>query len=67
LNIRLQDTKAKILITADGYYRKGKVIDLKKNADEGIKKTDVKKVVVVKRVNNPVKMKKGRDMVAGIG
>ncbi|GAI40865.1 unnamed protein product, partial [marine sediment metagenome] len=40
LNIRLRDTKAKVLITADGYYRKGKVIDLKKNADEGIKKTE---------------------------
>jgi len=62
LNIRLQDTKAKILITADGYYRKGKVIDLKKNADQGIKKTEVKKVVVVKRANNPVKMKIGRDL-----
>ena len=62
LNIRLQDTKAKILITADGYYRKGKVIDLKKNADQGIKKTDVKKVVIVKRANNPVKMKTGRDL-----
>ena len=62
LQIRLQDTKAKVLITADGYYRKGKIIDLKKNADQGIKKTDVKKVVVVKRASNPVKMKKGRDL-----
>ena len=61
LKIRLQDTKAKILITADGYYRKGKVIDLKKSADQGIKQTDVKKVFVVKRVGNAVKMKKGRD------
>ncbi|MBZ9577894.1 acetate--CoA ligase [Patescibacteria group bacterium] len=62
LNIRLQDTKAKILITADGYFRRGKVIDLKKNADEGIKKTEVKKVIVVKRTGNPVKIKKGRDL-----
>jgi len=62
LNVRLQDTKAKILITSDGYYRKGKIIDLKKNADEGIKKTDVKKVVVVKRASNPIKMKTGRDL-----
>ncbi|XOB46538.1 MAG: acetate--CoA ligase [Candidatus Nealsonbacteria bacterium] len=62
LRIRLQDTKAKILITADGYYRRSKIIDLKKNADEGIKETDVKKVVVVKRAKNPVKMKKGRDI-----
>ena len=62
LNIRLQDTKAKVLITADGYYRRDKVIDLKKNADEGIKKTEVKKIIVVKRAKNTVKMKKGRDL-----
>ncbi len=62
LNIRLQDTKARVLITADGYYRKGKIIDLKKNADYGIKKTDVKKVVVVKRARNSIKMKTGRDL-----
>ena len=49
LRIRLQDTGAKVLITADGYYRRGQFINLKKNAEEGIKKTKVKKVVVVKR------------------
>jgi len=49
LRIRLQDTGAKVLITADGYYRRGQIINLKKNAEEGIKKTKVKKVVVVKR------------------
>jgi len=62
LKIRLQDTKAKILITADGYYRRGQIIDLKKNADEGLKNTNVKKVVVVKRAKNKVEMKKGRDL-----
>lgn len=61
LKIRLQDTKARILITADGYYRKGKVIDLKKSADEGVKKTAVKKVIVVKRAGNKVVFKKGKD------
>ena len=49
LRIRLQDTGAKVLITAEGYYRRGQIINLKKNAEEGIKKTKVKKVVVVKR------------------
>jgi len=61
LRVRLQDTKAKILITADGYYRKGKIIDLKKSADKGIKSTSVKKVIVVKRAGNKTEMKKGRD------
>jgi len=62
LNIRLQDAKAKVLITADGYYRRGKIVDLKNNADKGIKGTEVKKVIVVKRANNPIKMKEARDL-----
>ena len=62
LRIRLQDTEAKLLITADGYYRRGKIINLKKQADEGIKGTRVRKMVVVKRAANKVEMKKGRDL-----
>jgi acetyl-CoA synthetase len=62
LQIRLQDTKAKVLITADGYYRRGKVIHLKQNADKGLKDTDVKKVVMVQRAGNEVRMKRGRDL-----
>jgi acetyl-CoA synthetase len=61
LKIRLQDTGAKLLITCDGYYRRGKLIDLKKSADEGIKGTKVRKVIVVRRANNKIKVKKGRD------
>ena len=38
LRVRLQDTEAKILITADGYYRRGQVINLKQQADEAIQK-----------------------------
>jgi acetyl-CoA synthetase len=49
LKIRLQIAQAKILITADGYYRRGKIINLKQQADEGIKGTKVEKVIVVKR------------------
>jgi len=61
LKIRLQITKAKILITADGYFRRGKVINLKENAEEGIKDTQVKKVIVVERAYNQITWKKGRD------
>ena len=61
LKIRLQNTEAKVLITDDGYYRRGKVVNLKKQADEGVVGTEVKKVVVVKRAANEVKMVKGRD------
>lgn len=64
LRSRINDSKSKILITADGGYRNGKVISLKRNADEALKNTPtVRKVVVVKRVgdNEKVTMKKGRD------
>jgi len=62
LRIRLQDTEAKVLITADGYWRRGKVISLKNNADKGTEDTKVKKVIVVKRVGNKIPFKKGRDI-----
>ena len=62
LNIRLKTTGAKILITADGYYRRGKIINLKENADEGIKDTEVKKVIVVKRAGNKINWQKERDL-----
>jgi len=61
LKVRLQDTRAKVLITADGYFRRGKVINLKKSADEGIKETKVEKTIVVKRAKNEVIFKKSRD------
>jgi len=54
LKIRLQDTEAKILITADGYYRRGKIVNLKQSADGGIKETKVEKVIVVKRAKNEI-------------
>jgi acetyl-CoA synthetase len=61
LNQRMIDAEAKVLVTADGYYRKGKQINLKKNADIGAKKTKIKHVVVVKRMGNKVNMVKKRD------
>lgn len=61
LNIRLKITGAKILITADGYYRRGKVINLKEAADEGIKETKVEKAIVVKRADNKISWQEDRD------
>jgi acetyl-CoA synthetase len=54
LKIRLQITEAKILITTDGYFRRGQIINLKENADEGIKDTKVEKLIVVKRAANEI-------------
>lgn len=49
LRARLQDTEAEVLVTADGYYRRGQFIDLLKNATEGIQDTKVKETIVVNR------------------
>ncbi len=61
LKERMEDSDAKVLITADGYYRRGKEIDLKKKADEGVEGTGVEKVVVVRRLKSDVDMMEGRD------
>lgn len=62
LQVRLQDTEAKVLITADGYYRRGKVVDLKQNADQGVEETNIEKIIVVKRAGNRVSWDKSRDL-----
>jgi len=47
---RVRDTKSKILITADGVWRRGKIIELKRTADEALKDCpSVEKVITVKR------------------
>ena len=47
LQIRLQDCKAKILITSDGFERKGKPISQKETIKKAIKDTVVEKIIVV--------------------
>ena len=62
LKTRILDAEPKVLITADGYYRKGRVINLKEKADKALEEAKVKKVVVVKRAGNKVSWTKGRDL-----
>jgi len=61
LRIRLQDAGAKVLITVDGYYRRGKLIDLKRQADEAVSGTAVEKMIVVKRAGNEIPWTQARD------
>ena len=64
LKDRINDSQANILITADGGYRRGQVIPLKRNVDEALQDTpSIKNVVVVKRVGDEARphMKDGRD------
>ncbi|HOA47509.1 MAG TPA: acetate--CoA ligase [Candidatus Pacearchaeota archaeon] len=62
LKIRLEISGAKVLITADGYYRRGKIIPLKINADEGAKGTLIEKVIVAKRLGNKIPFNKEKDL-----
>ncbi|MEZ7961552.1 MAG: acetate--CoA ligase [Ilumatobacter sp.] len=62
LSDRINDAEAKVLITADGGYRRGEVFPLKPAADEACESTPtIDHVVVVKRGGNDVHMVDGRD------
>jgi len=62
LRSRMQDAEAEVLVTADGYYRRGKVVDLKANADIGVENTKIEHVIVVRRAGNQINMVEGRDL-----
>jgi acetyl-CoA synthetase len=62
LRDRINDAGAKLLITADGGWRRGKIVPLKRNADAALKECpSVDKVLVVKRTGQEVPMQEGRD------
>ncbi|OIN98617.1 acetate--CoA ligase [Candidatus Desantisbacteria bacterium CG1_02_38_46] len=62
LRDRINDAQAKVLIAADGGYRRGGIIPLKHDADYAIKETpSIKHVVIVERGRFPLRIKEGRD------
>ena len=63
LRDRINDCGSKVLITADGYYRSGRIVPNKVNADEALKDCpEVEKVIVVKRLGIDVPFTKERDV-----
>jgi acetyl-CoA synthetase len=59
---RLEDSGATTIVTADGGWRRGKVVALKPVVDEALAKYDkVKRVIVVKRCANEISMDAKRD------
>ena len=62
LKSRIQDSEAKVLITADAVIRAGKTIPLKPSADQALSECpSIRNCVVVKRAGNEVPMLAGRD------
>jgi len=60
---RNNDAKARLIITADGGWRRGKVVPLKQNVDQALAKSpSVEKCIVFNRCNYTVDMKPGRDL-----
>jgi acetyl-CoA synthetase len=62
LKDRVNDCQASLIITADGGYRRGNVVELKKAVDEATKQTpSIQNIVVVQRTGQKVAMEPGRD------
>ncbi len=62
LRDRINDAECKLLITADGGYRRGNLIPLKHDADLALRETpSIEHVVIVKRGDFPLHVKEGRD------
>jgi len=60
---RINDAQAKILITADGGYRRGGLVPLKHDADYALRNTQsIKHVIIVRRGNFPIRLIPGRDL-----
>ena len=67
---RIRDCQAKVVVTADGGFRRGSIVQLKKNVDEALRLTDekgrllgetVKRVIVLRRAFNDIHIEEGRD------
>ncbi len=60
---RIEDSGAKIVVTADGGYRRGAIVPLKQNVDHALQGTTaVRKVIVFRRAHNEIHIEEGRDV-----
>ncbi len=65
LRDRINDSSCKVLVTADGGWRRGQIVPLKQTADEALKDTpSIEHVVIVQRLHGspvPIHVQEGRD------
>ena len=63
LHGRIEDSQSRVVITCDGAFLNGKIVELKRIADEAIKRAPiVEHVVVFRRTGHEIPMEEGRDM-----
>jgi acetyl-CoA synthetase len=63
---RINDSQCKVLITADGGYRRGAIVPLKRNADKALEETpSIEHVIVVQRRPGAVSGEAGAEMTEG--
>jgi acetyl-CoA synthetase len=63
LRDRINDAEAKVLITADGAWRRGTIVPLKDNADEAVRECpSIEHVITVRRCENEHSFTEGRDL-----
>ncbi|GAC1545856.1 MAG: acetate--CoA ligase [Herpetosiphon sp.] len=64
LESRITDVKSRIVVTSDGGYMNGKIVELKKITDEAVDRAGdvVERVIVFRRTGHNVTMKEGRDL-----
>jgi acetyl-CoA synthetase len=62
LQERVNDSESRVVVTADGGFMNGKVVELKKIVDDAVRKCpSVETVIVVQRTGHEVKLEPGRD------
>jgi acetyl-CoA synthetase len=59
---RINDAKSRVLVTCDGAWLRGKIVELKRIADDAVVRSPtIQHVIVVKRTGQEVNMEAGRD------
>jgi acetyl-CoA synthetase len=59
---RIEDAQSKVLVTCDGAWLRGSIVQLKEMVDEAVKRSPVvESVIVVKRTGQEINMEQGRD------
>jgi len=63
LKFRVEDTKAKVLVTTDGQFRRGTSVPVKDNADQAVSgENEIEKVLVIRRTGDEIPWTEGRDV-----